>query len=74
MRLTIFEKLAKKYLGYKYLVNLRSKQIHDLNNTHHMCHLPTIKRKNVKIVTFSTVIRLRGRGYDYCNFCFKVKK
>ena len=74
MKLTIFEKFGKKYLGYRYLVNLRSKQIHDLNNTHHMCHLPIIKRKNIKLITFSTVTKLRGKGHGYCDFCFRHKK
>ena len=73
MELTRLEKFAKRYFGYKYLVNLRSKQIHCLDNTHYMCHLTTISRKNVTLAKYSKVKRLLSIGYKQCNYCFKRK-
>ena len=38
----------KKFFGFKYLVNLNTKEIHDLNNNHKNCHVDLIK--NTKFI------------------------
>lgn len=50
----------------RYLININTGEIHDLQNEHPNCHLNAILKKNKKFVR--TLDRIDK--YDYCGWCF----
>jgi hypothetical protein len=57
----------KKMLGYTYMVNLSSKEIHDLKNTHVNCNLELIVHK--KFITKRMLKEYLQNGYNGCRWC-----
>ena len=58
-----------KELFFPYLININSREIHDLKNESQNCHLGAIKRKHRKFVRTLDEI-YESDDYDYCRWCF----
>lgn len=58
-----------KLFNYKYVANKRSKEIHDLSNSHVNCHISMIKNK--KYLTYKGMKRYLNKGYNGCRYCLK---
>lgn len=59
----------KKFFGFKYLVNLNTKEIHDLNNNHKNCHVDLIK--NTKYIRKRKLEKYLNDDFNGCRFCLK---
>ena len=75
MKLTIIEWIMN-FLGYGYVINLRSKEIHRLKTKHSNCRLNQMKRK--KYVTKDRAMWLMnfpqlGKGWNGCRYCFSER-
>ena len=57
----------REMMGYRYMVNLRSKEIHDLKNTHANCNLELIVHK--KFITQKMLHQYLHNGYNGCRWC-----
>jgi hypothetical protein len=57
------------FLGYTYMINKRSKEIHDLKNTHVNCHLDKISDVNSVIIHKSKLQWHLNNGYNGCRWC-----
>lgn len=60
------------FFGYKYLVNNNTREIHNLQNPHHNCHIDLISKKNRFYVTKRRMNNLLS-SYDGCRWCMKDK-
>ena len=58
-----------KELFFLYLININSREIHDLKNESPNCHLGATKRKHRKFVRTLDEI-YESDDYDYCRWCF----
>ena len=65
--------LWKRLLGYKYLVNDNSMEIHKLNNIHKNCHVPIMNKENTKYIRKSYLKYFLRCNYNGCRWCFKEK-
>lgn len=59
-------------LGYTYLVNKHTKEIHDLKNPHNNCHVESMSEKNKFLASQKEVNKLLEE-YDGCRWCMKEK-
>jgi hypothetical protein len=59
--------LFARILGYGYLVNLRSKEIHRLNSKYTQCNLDSIKK--YKFIKKKQITVWMQYGYNGCRFC-----
>lgn len=66
--MTLLEKI-KKILGYRYIVNLNTWEIHDLKNTHENCKLNLMTNK--KMITKKQLNAYLEDGFDGCKWCLK---
>jgi hypothetical protein len=58
-----------RLIGYKYVANLNSKEIHRINSKYSQCHLTEIKdRKYLREKQIPLWVQY---GYNGCRFCFK---
>lgn len=64
----LIEKI-KKLFGYTYLVNLNTKEIHNLNNVHENCKIDLIANK--KMITEKQIQSYFNKGYNGCRWCYK---
>lgn len=64
-----FRKLFAKIIGIKYVVNLGSNEIHDLNHTHKNCNIKSIT--NFKYISKSKVPSYLSNGFNGCRWCYK---
>lgn len=61
-----------KWLGYKYVMNKRSEETHDLDNIKTNCKLDIMADKNKKYITKRQFLTLHKRGEaDGCRWCMK---
>lgn len=61
-----------KWLGYSYLMNTRSNEVHDTNNTRRGCKMSTIADKNKKYITEKKFLKLYDLDQaDGCRWCMK---
>ena len=61
------------FLGKRYLVNLKTKEIHDLQNKKASCRLDLMAKKNKKYVNRSEMFRLtKTEDYNGCRWCMKI--
>lgn len=58
-----------KLLGCTYKVNLRTKEIHDLNKPHGNCRSGMMTK--YKLVNKKKMLKLMTEGYNGCRFCMK---
>lgn len=61
----------KKLFGYRYLINLCTREIHDLKNTHKNCRLNMLVHK--KFIKEKELEYYLKKKYNGCRFCFKSK-
>jgi len=66
MKIKIFDKI-KIAIGYRYMVNLNSKEIHDLKNPHVNCKTDLIVNK--KFITKKSLNVYLQNGYNGCKWC-----
>lgn len=65
----------KEFFGFKYVYNIRSKQIHNVDNLQHGCHFKNMR--NGVYCTKKKALRLiikgdrSGKKYDGCIHCWK---
>lgn len=59
----------RNLFGFTYIVNKRTKEIHDTKNEHSNCHLNLISRK--RFVTKRKAYKLMKSGYNGCRWCMK---
>ena len=62
-------KRFKFWLGYKYLVNHNTKEIHVLKEVTTKCRLAMMSNKEV--ITSRKVKKLLNKGYNGCRHCYK---
>lgn len=55
--------------GCDYLINLVSREIHDLNNTHSNCNLASIASR--KFITADQLQSYLKYGFNGCRWCLK---
>jgi len=61
-----------KWLGYSYLMNTRSNEVHDTNNTRRGCRMSTIASKNKKYITQKKFLKLHAeQKVDGCRWCLR---
>lgn len=59
-----------KPLGKTYLLNLRTREVHDLGNRQPNCLLPMIAKENKMYLTRRQALRLLAAGIvDGCRYC-----
>jgi len=59
------------FLGFGYLVNHRSKEIHQLNEKHKNCKIHLITKHNREYVSRRKALRLiKEDGYNGCRWCW----
>lgn len=58
-----------KLFGFKYLVNLKTNEIHDLSVPHVNCKTDMIRYK--KYINEKELTKLLNDGYNGCRFCMK---
>ena len=64
----------KRLLGKKYLLNLNTKEIHDLSAQHVNCHIALMADHNRQFISRKTAKKLlEDSQYDGCRFCMKDK-
>lgn len=66
--MTLVEKI-KKMLGYRYIVNLHTWEIHDLKNPHVNCKIDMMSDK--KMITKKQLHLYLEDGYNGCRWCLK---
>jgi hypothetical protein len=64
------KRLFLRLLGYKYVANLRSKEIHRLDTEFKQCNIPLIRRK--KYLREKDLTLWLHAGYNGCRFCMKA--
>jgi hypothetical protein len=58
------------WLGYRYLLNKRTMEMHDLHHPHTNCHTDTMSRKNRRYLTKPRAARmLYTDEADGCRWC-----
>jgi hypothetical protein len=66
-----FKQLLMIMLGFGYLVNHRSREVHRVMEKHHNCHLDLIAEQNREYVTRKKAKRLiKDCGYNGCRWCW----
>jgi hypothetical protein len=71
-KLTFIEYLST-LLGYKYVANKNTKEIHDLQSLHHNCHKELMSSKSKKYLTAKGKDELFASGeYNGCRWCMKL--
>jgi hypothetical protein len=70
MKLTKFEKFMY-WLGYRYILNKSTKEIHRLSTKHKNCRLELMSNKNKKYISTNNVGMLFAIGYNGCKYCYK---
>lgn len=70
-KLTLKERW-KMFWGYKYRVNLNTKEIHRLDNKHINC-LKSDKENTVYVTENKAIELINGREYNGCRWCWKEK-
>lgn len=69
--ITIIEYLLS-LLGYKYVANKNTKEIHNFLVPHHNCHKDLMARKSKKYLTTKGKNKLLASGeYNGCRWCMK---
>lgn len=68
MKLTVFEKFMY-WLGYRYVYNKRSKEIHCLENKHVNCNFQIMSRKNKRYMTESKAMKHLMNEANGCRWC-----
>jgi|GEM_PF-2220771 len=56
----------KNEMPFRYLININSREIHDLQNEHPNCNIKSILKKNKMFIKTLDQIE----KYDYCGWCF----
>lgn len=70
-KMTFNDKIMK-LIGYSYVVNKNTDEIHDLNNVHTNCKLLIMSKKNKKYITRKTADKLLSEtSHDGCRWCMK---
>lgn len=73
MKLTLVEKVMV-FLGYKYVLNKRSDEIHRLDNKHKNCGLQFMSKCNKQYITEKQKDVLFADGdTDGCRWCWNEK-
>lgn len=54
-------------IGFRYIVNLNTGEIHDSQNRQYGCHLELMKHK--RFITEKQMHGLIERGFDGCRWC-----
>jgi hypothetical protein len=62
----------RRLFGYKYLLNLRSKEIHKLDSVGDNCLINLMSKKNKKFIGERKVAGYINNGYNGCRWCFKI--
>jgi hypothetical protein len=55
----------------RYLANLRSKEVHDLENEKPACSLWLMSEKNKKLLTEKQMKKYLKNGFNGCRYCMK---
>lgn len=63
----------RRLFGYRYLLNLRSKEIHQLNNTTDNCLINLMSKNNKKFIGKRKLNKYLDQGYNGCRWCFASK-
>ncbi|MDR1339020.1 MAG: hypothetical protein LBK58_03070 [Prevotellaceae bacterium] len=61
------KRLFLRLLGYRYVANLRSKEIHRLDTDYKQCNIPLIRAK--KYLRKKDLGMWERAGYNGCRFC-----
>jgi len=62
----------RRLFGYRYLINLRSKEIHKLNSVVDNCLINLMSKKNKKFIGERKLESYLESGYNGCRWCFKA--
>ena len=73
MKLTFFQKIRMR-LGYEYLLNTRSQEIHWLKNLHPNCKVALMARKNKQYLTRrQSLNKIQSGISNGCRWCWSEK-
>ena len=61
----------KKLLGYSYVVNLGTREIHNLKNTHSNCSINMLTNK--KFIKKKELKNYLNKKFNGCRYCFKLE-
>ena len=70
MKLTFYQRVMN-LLGWKYIANNRTKEIHRIEKKHINCHLDLLT--DFTYLTETKMNKLLSNGYNGCRWCFKEK-
>jgi hypothetical protein len=70
MRELSFKEKLLIFFGHRYIGNMRSKEIHDIKNLHHNCHIDLISEENKFYMTRHAKDNLK-LIFDSCRWCMK---
>ena len=60
-------------LGWRYIINTKTKEVHDLKNKKASCRLDLMSSKNKKYVGRQEMFRLvKEQDYNGCRWCMKI--
>ena len=57
------------FFGFPYLINVNTKEIHDLRRKTKQCLIPAMKRKNMAFASTKAVYYYLTNGYNGCKYC-----
>ena len=66
-----FKEQVMMFLGFRYVLNDNTQEIHDLRNKTKNCCLPAMKRKHKFYVGRAMANEHLDMGYNGCRFCYK---
>jgi hypothetical protein len=72
MKLTMFEKIMF-WMGYRYIYNKESNEVHRLSTKHKNCNLQLMSRKNKQYITYIEMKLKFAQGADGCRWCYSEK-
>lgn len=59
-------------LGFRYLANKESREVHDLKRSSLLCHVDLISKKNRKWMTEKQMLKaVNSHEYNGCRWCMK---
>ena len=63
----------RRALGYNFLANKQSKEIHDMSRSTMLCHIPDIAKHNRKWMTEAQMLKaVNSHEYNGCRWCMKL--
>jgi hypothetical protein len=66
-----FKEIFMSFIGMGYVVNHRSREIHNISEKHRNCHIELIADQNKEYVSKGRAIQLiKKSGYNGCRWCW----